>query len=204
MWKSGRDADSPMDIKTGLTRKDEGEWVSGTVPGAAYRDLGLGANCDGLLSAHHVKYDAKARATTDWQFHDADFHWFFVLSGEIAIANEDGEEVTLGRGGSAYHPPYWRHRIVSATLDFEAYEVFGPAEYSTTTGEDALKPAEAEQFSHLSAVYTAEAPESYVRGDGPRAWSLYRDLGTRIPTDGRIHEKSRSAYCSWLLTRRAS
>lgn len=186
-WKSGWDADHPLDIKSGLTRKGEGSWGQGALPGVSVRDLGLSANSGGLLSAHHIRYGDRAAGATDWQFHDADFHWFYVLAGEITIANENGEVITLVPGGSAYHPPYWRHRIVSATTDFEAYEVFGPAQYTTTFGEDVAKPKEASQFSHLTAIYTDDEPASYVRGDGPRAWSLYRDLGTRTPTDGRVH-----------------
>lgn len=186
-WRSGWTAEDPLDIKTRLTAKDEGEWVPGTVPGAVYRDLGLAQQTDDLLDARHVKFGEGVDGATDWQFHDADFQWFFVVQGELKLRTEDGQDVTLGAGASAYHPPYWRHQIYSVSADYEAYEVFGPSDHETVTGLETPKPSAAEQFAHLTGVYTHDLPESYVRGDGPRAWSLYRDLGTRIPTDGRVH-----------------
>lgn len=186
-WRSGWTAEDPMDIKTKLTARDEGDWVAGAAPGASYRDLGLAEQTDRLFDAKHVKFSESADGTTDWQFHDADFQWFFVVKGEIKLRTEDGQDLTLGAGASAYHPPYWRHQVYAVSPDYEAYEVFGPADYTTVTGENAPRPEAAAQFAHLAGVYTFDVPESYVRGDGPRAWSLYRDLGTSTPTDGRVH-----------------
>ncbi|WP_168703717.1 cupin domain-containing protein [Gordonia paraffinivorans] len=186
-WRSGWTAADPMDIKTGFTAKGEGEWVSGAIPGASYRDLGLAQNSGGLFDAQHIKFGDGVKGATDWQFHDADFQWFFVVKGEIKLLTEDGQDLSLGAGASAYHPPYWRHQIYSVSSDCEAYEVVGPAIYETVTGRDVPKPGAAAQFAHLKGVYTFDVPESYVRGDGPRSWAMYRDLGTSTPTDGRVH-----------------
>ncbi|WP_236792178.1 cupin domain-containing protein [Amycolatopsis sp. GM8] len=180
-WKSGWTAANPLDIKTMLTGKDDGTWVTG--PAARYRDLGLAEATGDLLRARHVR----GGVATGWQFHDLDFQWFFVLNGELEIRTEDGRELTLGKGASAYQPPFWRHQIHSVSEDYEAIEVTGPADFGTVTGQDAAKPARAAEFAHLKGIYTFDEPQEYVRGDGPRAWSLYRDLGTRTPTDGRVH-----------------
>ncbi|MFC5744649.1 hypothetical protein [Actinomadura rugatobispora] len=186
-WKSGWDAEDPLDITTGLVGRDDGTWEQGPVPGMLHRDLGLAAATGGLLKARHTRCSAEADGRTDWQFHDLDFQWFFVLNGEIGVRTEDGRNLTLGRGASAYQPPFWRHQITSVSGDYEAVEVTGPAEHATVTGRDAVKPGRAAEFAHLKGVYTFDHPDEYVRGDGPRAWSLYRDLGTRTPTDGRVH-----------------
>ncbi|WP_432990448.1 hypothetical protein [Dactylosporangium sp. CA-233914] len=187
-WRSGWDVDNPLDIKTELVRKDEGTWEQGPVAGLEYRDLHLAANTDGALVGRHVRYTGKeGDASTDWQFHDADFQWFFVLNGSISVRTEDGQDLVLDKGASAYQPPYWRYQISAVSDDFEGVEVFGPSDYGTVTGKDAPKPERAAEFAHLKGVYTFDRPDAYVRGDGPRRWSLYRDLGTRIPTDGRVH-----------------
>ncbi|MFF2852100.1 cupin domain-containing protein [Streptomyces sp. NPDC058001] len=183
-WKSGWDAANPLDIKTGQVRKDEGTWVAGPTPGASYRDLGLAEATGDLLRALHVRGGG---GVTDWQFHDLDFQWFFVLKGEIKLRTEDGRDLTLGKGASAYQPPFWRHQIYEVSDDYEAVEITGPAGFETVTGQDAAKSARAAEFAHLEAVYTFDEPGEYVRGEGPRAWSLYRDLQTRKPTDGRVH-----------------
>ncbi|MEU6609686.1 cupin domain-containing protein [Streptomyces shenzhenensis] len=182
-WKSGWDKENPLDIRTGLVGRDDGTWVAGPVPGARYRDLGLAEATGGLLGARHVR----GAGTTDWQFHDLDFQWFFVLNGELKIRTEDGRDLTLGKGASAYQPPFWRHQVYEVSEDYEAIEVTGPTGFETVTGPDAAKPARAGDFAHLKGIYTFDVPGEYVRGDGPRAWSLYRDLGTRGPTEGRVH-----------------
>ncbi|WP_432969656.1 hypothetical protein [Dactylosporangium sp. CA-233914] len=187
-WRSGWDVDNPLGIETGAVAKDEGTWEPLAGTGLESRDLGLEANTGGGLLGRHVRSAGNGEdAATDWQFTDTDFHWFFVLEGEITIATEDDEKVTLGKWASAYHPPYWRHRVLSVSPDYQALEVIGPSAYETTVGEDAPKPERAAEFAHLKGVYTLDTEDQYARGDGPRAWSLYRDLGTRIPTDGRIH-----------------
>jgi mannose-6-phosphate isomerase-like protein (cupin superfamily) len=190
-WRSGWDVDNPLDIETGLTRKADGSWAPADVPGLEQRDLGMAAATDGGFRAQHLRVQPGASVSTDWQFHDADFQWIFVLAGELRLRFEDGTEegtqVRMSKRSSAYQPPYWRYRIESVSPDFEAVEVFGPSPFETVTGLAEPKPEAAAAFAHLEPVYTHDTDDQYVRGDGPRAWSLYRDLGTRGPTDGRVH-----------------
>jgi quercetin dioxygenase-like cupin family protein len=186
-WKSGWDVANPLDIKTGVVGRDDGVWGPGPGPGALCRDLGLAEATDGLLQAQHIRHTTAVDGPGDWQFHDLDFHWFFVLNGQIQIRTEDGRDLTLGKGASAYQPPYWRHQVRSVSAGYEAIEVTGPASRGTVVGEQAPKPARAQEFAHLKGIYTFDEPGEYVRGDGPRAWIMYRDLGTREPTEGRVH-----------------
>jgi quercetin dioxygenase-like cupin family protein len=186
-WRTGWDAEHPVRIHTKFTGRDEGDWAAGLRRGVQYRDLGLAEATDGHLGAQHIRLTPEAPSEADWHFHDLDFQWFYVLNGTITIRGEDGREVTLTRGDSGYQPGFWRHREFDASSDYEAVEVTAPATAQTVTGEHAPKPERAAQFAHLSAIYTHDVPENYVRGTGPRSYLLYRDLQTREATDGRIH-----------------
>lgn len=186
-WRTGWDASRPLRIRTGFTSLDGRGWAAGLRPGVTYRDLGLTAATDGMMGAQHIRLTPEAADATDWHYHDVDFQWFYVLNGTITIRSEDDGEVVLRAGDSGYHPPCWRHLEHSASSDYEAVEVTAPARFDTVEGRDASKPDAARRFSHLDAVYTRDEPENYIRGDGPRSYVLYRDLGTREPTEGRIH-----------------
>lgn len=186
-WKTGWDAEHPLRIRTTFTGRDDGEWAPGLRNGVQYRDLGLAQATDGKMGALHIRLTEEADREADWHFHDVDMQWFYVLKGSITIRSEDGREVTLTAGDSAYHPPCWRHQEFDASSDYEAIEITAPANPETVHGKDAPKPAHADQFAHLEAVYNHDRPENYVRGDGPRSYVSYRDLQTRKPTDGRVH-----------------
>lgn len=186
-WRTGWDAENPLNIQYNLVLHDEGAWESGPRAHLEHRDLGLGEATDGKMGARHIRFNGDTGSTGEWHFHDLDFQWFFVLKGTVKMRTEDGQDLTLEAGASAYQPPYWRHYEYSFSDDFEALEVTAPADFETIVGDEAPKPERAEEFAHLSAVYTDERPENYVRAEGPRPYFEYRDLGTRAPTDDRIH-----------------
>jgi quercetin dioxygenase-like cupin family protein len=186
-WRTGWDVQNPIDIPTRFVSRDEGDWAPGRERGLLERDLHLADGTDGRLGARHIRLADGADGSSDWQFHDLDFQWFFVLKGSVKLRTEDGHDVTLREGDSAYQPPYWRYQRSEVSSDFEAVEVTAPAVFETVTGQDARKPERAAEFAHLAPSYVYESPESWTRGNGPRSYALYRDLRTSEPTDGRVH-----------------
>lgn len=186
-WMTDWTADEPLHIDYGLAAMADGTWEQG--PRAPYesRDLGLAVATDGKMGARHLRRASGTTVSGQWQHHEIDFQWLFVTHGSLTVENEDGETVTLEAGDSAYLPPYWRHRESDVSADFQALEVVAPATYETRVGEDAAKADRAGEFADQRPVFNYDRPESYVRGDGPRSYFEYRDLGLREPTDQRLH-----------------
>ena len=89
--------------------------------------------------------------------------------------------MTLVEGGAAYQPRGYRHRFDEVSPDFEAVEITGPATLTSDTA------TEAGPDSSAAPVYSDDSDENYVMANGPRPFFKYRDLGTRGPTEERMH-----------------
>jgi quercetin dioxygenase-like cupin family protein len=184
-WKTGWTAEEPLQIGYVAVGKDEGTWKKGERSYLEYRDLGVSGVTDGKMGVQHIR--SSERVSSDWHAHDLDFQFFYVLAGSIEIENERGDKVTLGPGDSGYHPGlFWHRETVSD--DYEVVEITGPAKGETITGRDNPLPERANELDpERGAVYTYERPESYAKGNGPRSFFRYRDLGTAEPSEGRMH-----------------
>jgi quercetin dioxygenase-like cupin family protein len=145
------------------------------------RDLGLAAVSGGALSVDRIRVPAGGDRAP-WRRLTADFDFLYVLAGSARLENECGEDFSLAVGSAAVHPGGLAYRFVRASADFEAVHVTAPANPETV-----LIAELAATDGPSGAVITHDTDDQYVRGDGPRAYFLYRDLGTREPTDGRIH-----------------
>lgn len=186
-WVTGWTADNPL--KMGYNLAPAGSpYVPGALAGFVYRDLGLTKASYGKLSAQLVRLAGKPEAAfSDWRAYDVDFHFFYIRKGSCRMENEAGQSMKLDTGVAAWQPPLLRHRLYDFSPDFEMYEMFGQAEPKAIVGRNAALPARASEFAGQKGQYLFETPESFVQGAGPRKFFLYRDLGTRGPTDGRIH-----------------
>lgn len=151
--------------------------------GLLYRDLGLDSASEGQIGCSRLRVD-DAEQAADWRSLDVDFDFLYVLRGSARIETPDGQGALLKDGGAAVQRGGAPYRFAELSEDFEAVHVTAPAAYELLRGDAALAaartPAEAPVFTH-------NTDDQYKRGDGPRAFFLYRDLGTRGATDGRIH-----------------
>jgi quercetin dioxygenase-like cupin family protein len=188
-WLTGWTAREPLQIDYIDVPAGSGTWEKGLRPHLEYRDLGLAAATGGRMASQHIRATGRAgEMRDDWHYHDLDFQFFYVLRGSITIETEHGDVVVLGPGASGYQPPLYRHREYDFTEDYEVVAIYAPATFETVHGFDAPLP---ERATGLAAdrrpVYTHDTDDAYEMGAGPRKFFKYRDLGTREPTDGRIH-----------------
>lgn len=186
-WMTGWTAQDPLQIQYNYVGHDEGEWFPSDRAGLEYRDLGLLAATGGLMGAQQLRFAGDSQEDDNgWRCHKLDFQWFYVLRGQVSIETEDGEHLTLKSGDAAYQPPLWRYREYDFSDEFEVLEITGPAKVETFQGRDAQLGAHARNSSSR-ATYLFDGPDAYSRGDGPRSYFEYRDFGTRVSTEGRIH-----------------
>jgi quercetin dioxygenase-like cupin family protein len=187
-WQHAWTAEEPLEIAYVHVPADAGTWVEAEVPGLEARDLGLAEATGGAMGVRHLRVAGGHVATGEWRANDVDFQFMYVLRGRISIETEDGHGVRLEVGGAAYQPALYRHRQYDVSPDFEAVEITAPATFDVIEGRNAELPVRAAGLDpRRTAVYTDDGEDNYVMAAGPRPFFKYRDLGTRGPTDERIH-----------------
>jgi len=186
-WITGWTLDAPPRIDYSFIDAS-GKWGQGRWVGTEAFDLGLAAASDGKMSARHIRIArAQPAGSTDWEALDLDFHFLYVLKGSANIENTAGERVTLEPGATTCLPPFFRHRLLDVSPDFEILEVLVPAAPAVVKGKDATLPERAGYFAGQHPEYRFETADCYQQGAGPRRFFRYRDLNTRGPTQGRMH-----------------
>lgn len=183
-WRTGWTAESPVEIGYAWAPNEGGEHVRRAGDGLLYRDLGVRAASNGTVGVSRLRVGDAALAE-GWRLLDTDFELLYVLRGTVTIEGEDGEAVRLGVGGAAVHPARHPYRLRDISADFDAVHITSPADVEVIHGEAALG-AERGAQAH-APLYTHDTDDEYRRGDGPRAFFSYRDLGTRAATDERVH-----------------
>jgi hypothetical protein len=178
-WRGGWTATEPADIGFAWAARGDGDFVDRDGNGFVSRDLGVAAASDGAIGVQHLRLGDGDEAAT-WRALDADFDFLFVLTGSVRIVTDHGTQ-PLDAGGCAVHPKLLRHRFVDVSDDFEAIHVTAPARV------DVLHDPAPGAADAPVPIYTHETSDQYERGNGPRSYFLYRDLGTREPTADRIH-----------------
>ena len=177
-WKDDWTSTTPVHIGYFWMPHNAGEYR--TYSGLAYRDLGLGLASSGRMNAHTIIVE---NASSDWQTHDLDFDFVFVLRGSVTVALDGFDDRVLTRRSTILIPRGVRHRIEALEPDIELVRLTAPA-WDVSRKTDELT----ESTSHpLEPVVTDDRSDAYSRGAGPREYFLYRDLETRDVTDGRIH-----------------
>ena len=180
-WKTGWSVDAPAQIGYAWAWSDDGEFID-KGDGFLRRDLNLEAASAGAVGVHEIRADG-ANLTTAWRTLGVDFDFLYILKGETKIENQDGTITDFVAGGCAIHPGGYRYRFTEFTHDFAAVHVTSPAQFTIRFGDQEPPCARSDQ----RPVYTHESPDEYVRGNGPRSYFFYRDLGARAFTEGRIH-----------------
>ena len=186
-WTSGWTVDDPARIGYVSVGKDEGTWT-GRGSGLEVRDLGLGDASDGAIGCQHIRATDSPIDSGDWHCYDLDFEFFYMLAGTMTMENQEGEITEFGPGGAGYHPGLYWHRTHSISADAEIVRITSPARGERFDGRDTPLPERAAALDpSRTAVYSHDVDENYELGAGPRKFFKYRDLGTRIPTEERIH-----------------
>ncbi len=187
-WISGWTAQQPTQIDYVAVGPDEGTWHPFVQAGLEMRDLGLSDASEGRVSAHHIRGTGTPAGVGEWHCYDLDFEFFYVIAGRLEIEDQDGQVHEFGPGGAGYQPGLFWHREISRSGDLELVWITCPARPTRIDGRESPLPARAASLPpDRTAVYTHELDENYELGAGPRKFFRYRDLGTRGPTEGRIH-----------------
>src|SRR5882672_1968881 len=175
-WRSGWTAAEPAAIGYAWAPNEGGGYVERD--GLLCRDLGLGETCGGAVGARRIRV-GDPEAASRWRSPALDFDFLFVIAGSVTVENARGESVELGLRGAAIHAEGLSYRLRDFSEDFEAVQLTSPARFEA--GPDTPR-------DETDAVprYTHDTEDEYERGAGPRRYFLYRDLGTRGPTEGRI------------------
>jgi hypothetical protein len=105
-----------------------------------YMDLGVTDATNGKLGVKYVvseggAYNTEGDNTTGWHFHDCDWQWTFLISGEIELLFEDGTRQVKTAGASAFTPGYVKHNEVRMSDRIEAIEITSPAAMGTFSCE---------------------------------------------------------------------
>jgi quercetin dioxygenase-like cupin family protein len=178
-WQDGWTAQAPAQIGFAWAPNDGGDYVDRHGDGFLYRDLGLQDASDGALGVQRIRVGDPS-AVGGWRDLGVDFDFLYVLAGSVTVRSDGADDLELGVGGGALHPRGYHYRLTDPSPDFDAVHVTAPASFHLS-GDDGSGAGDE------TPVYTHDTADSYVTGQGPRAYFRYRDLGTRGPTEGRIH-----------------
>ena len=155
---------------------------NGLRPYYAYRDLGVTAATGGRWRAHHIRMIEPNDAKTGWHCHDLDFQLVYVLRGWVRFTVEGVGQLELAAGGCAHIPAFVMHDETAYSSDFEVLEITSPAVVKTLTAV----PADRTTRPPARFVASALREEDFIRGNGPRSFLEYRDLGLVEATNRRV------------------
>lgn len=147
-----------------------------------YRDLGATEATGGRVRAEHIQALKPVTEGTGWHCHDLDFQFVYILKGEVAVVVPGKPEEIWRAGDCAHLPPFMMHDETAFSEDFEVIEITMPAAVETLTEAPADRRGRPEGDFVLSRL----GPDSFKRGDGPRAFLEYRELGVTEATGRRV------------------
>ena len=114
-----------------VARKKSPEYVTGRRQFFKYRDLGVTSASLGTMRAQVTEASAGMSKPTGWHYHVCDGQFIFMLSGWVDLVFENGDEIRIGEGDSAYIPGGLRHNETATSDTFELIEVSVPADLRT-------------------------------------------------------------------------
>lgn len=152
--------------------------------GIEQRDLGLGKASDGAMQGRQLRAaQAEAELAGPLREDGSHFHLLYVIEGRVELAAPDGSRIVLNAGDCAHQPSLAERHRVTMAAGTQLLALAVPAKPSVDGKPFELEP----EGIAAQPVINREAPEAYVKGDGPRAYFLYRDLGAAAATDRRVH-----------------
>lgn len=197
----------PLPLTYSLGPVANAVWKESRYQGLRARDLGM-------ASASKTQMDAiELRADTDGAFDKwvgadgSTLHMLFLLDGTISFTMPNGEVVDLNKGDVVHRTFLNAAEAVRYQAGFAALELTAPAIGASAGQLDQMLKIEpkAHSGSWQDEVYR-EAEEAYIKGDGPRKFFLYRDLGGAEQSAQRVHiqivratEKSPAGGTGWHI-----
>jgi quercetin dioxygenase-like cupin family protein len=185
-WLGTSAADPLASIGFGWVPKDVGAWLSPQRDGFEHRDLHVSEGAGGAFGVEHIRLTHNSPAET-WQAHDVDFEVIYVLAGSTTIQEHEGPCNRLAVGSSVCLPAFLRHRLYDCSQDFEAVRITAPASFVTFLGAETELPVGSKSRPTWRPVYSHDVPGNYDAPEGSRACFRRRDLGTRDPSQQRMH-----------------
>ena len=104
------------------------DWSPSRLPGFVARDTTIAANTKGVAD---VKVLRRSDGDPVWSSHDADIHFSFVMSGEMAIEGDGQGRIALEAGDAFVVPPGLGTRYSDPSDDLELLEVALPGRFET-------------------------------------------------------------------------
>lgn len=159
------------------------------LPGASLRsrDLHLAAASGNRMGARELRASADG-TTAEWpRFATATFAFLFLLEGSATFEMSDGQSVTLGKHDVVHLPLLQAVRSARHDAGFAAVEIWGPLAAPDVPRHALLDIEPQATAGNWESAVAREREEAYRKGEGPRKFFLYRDLGSADLTDRRIH-----------------
>jgi uncharacterized protein YjlB len=173
-------------MKYSLACRAEANWTIGIHQALEERDLKLEYASNGQMRAFELRAQMAGEIDTWPTVESSSFLFLYPLSGEIVFTMSDGEFVTLGKRDAVLLPFLRGTRSARYSADFSAVEIAAPGRSRPSKIEPLLQiDSSALQGAWESAV-ARSVPDAYKRGEGPRNFFTYRDLGATKLTGGRI------------------
>lgn len=147
-----------------------------------YRDLGAAGATGGRVRAEHIQALEPVTEGTGWHCHDLDFQFVYILGGHVVVSAPGMTDAVWRAGDCAHIPPFTMHDETAFSGDFEVLEITMPAAVDTLTEV----PVDRRGRPEGDFVLNRLGADSFRRGEGPRAFLEYRDLGVADATRRRV------------------
>ena len=114
-----------------VSRKSKPEYITGRRAFFKYREMGVGDASGGKFRVQVMSAEKGLTEPTGWHYHVCEGQFIFMLSGWVNLVFENGDEIRIGEGDSAYIPGGLRHNETATSDTFELIEVSVPADLRT-------------------------------------------------------------------------
>ena len=114
-----------------VSRKSKPEYITGRRAFFKYREMGVSDASGGKFRVQVMSAEKGLTEPTGWHYHVCEGQFIFMLSGWVDLVFENGDEIRIGEGDSAYIPGGLRHNETATSDTFELIEVSVPADLRT-------------------------------------------------------------------------
>ena len=114
-----------------VSRKSKPEYITGRRAFFKYREMGVSGASGGKFRVQVMSAEKGLTEPTGWHYHVCEGQFIFMLSGWVDLVFENGDEIRIGEGDSAYIPGGLRHNETATSDTFELIEVSVPADLRT-------------------------------------------------------------------------
>ena len=109
-------------------RAPDATWTPHRLTGFQSRDTTIAENTQGVAGVHVIK---RGTGTPEWQSHNADIHFTFVMEGTMTLQGAGRDPYRLEPGDAFVIPPGMATRYADPSNDIELLEVTLPGTFGT-------------------------------------------------------------------------